>query len=152
MGPLDGVRLQEAVQVLLVTPASSVGVLADRARLGVDDDRVEPVLEMHDQSACLAAVELGGAVVRLGQGEPAASRRDRGLVADLGLDRDDVRQGGSSNREGRMSMCGTSLLTPSTSLYDLNIGGIKPREGSRRRRSGPSHLALDRIGARPRIG
>ena len=65
----------------------------------VDHDRVEPVGQVDEQAADIAAVKLGHALDRLGQGEPAAGRRDRGMVADLGLDGHDVAQGDSSEGE-----------------------------------------------------
>ena len=87
--------------MLLVAPAAFVVVVADLAGGRVDDDRVEPVGQADEQAGGLAAEELGRALDRLGQGEPAAGRRDRGGVADLGLDGHDVGQEGSSDARDR---------------------------------------------------
>ena len=92
-GLLDGVGLEEAVELRLVAPGAAVVVVADLPGGGVDDDRVEPAGQLDEQAGGLAARTAGGAVDGLGQAEPAAGGGDRRGVADLGLDGDDVGQG-----------------------------------------------------------
>jgi hypothetical protein len=105
------------MEMLLVAPGSFVIVVAGLAGGRVEDDRVEPVGQLDDQPGDVAAVDLGRALDRLGQCEPAAGRRDRSLVADLGLDGDDVTQVGSSG----VSMSGNDMCAGSLNAIHIDI-------------------------------
>ncbi len=74
---LDGVRLEQPVELLWLAPAPVVVVEADRAGGGVADDGVEPAGQPDEQAGGLALEERGGAVDGLGQAEPAAGGGDR---------------------------------------------------------------------------
>jgi DNA invertase Pin-like site-specific DNA recombinase len=93
LGLLDGVHLNQPVEVPLVAPLAAEVVVADDPGGGVDDDRVLPVGEPDEQARGLAAVKPRGAVGGLGEAQPAAGRGDGGRVAELGLDLDEVRHG-----------------------------------------------------------
>ena len=58
---LDGVDLEEAIQVALVAPGAIVVVVADLPGRRVDDDGIGPVGQPDDEPRGLAAEELCGA-------------------------------------------------------------------------------------------
>ena len=64
--------------------------------------------------------------------EPAAGGRDRGGVAELGLDLDDVAQEVPPGGWSWNPTCGSPSLRPSTPVYVWNPGRIKRRGRSRR--------------------
>jgi hypothetical protein len=87
---LDGVGLQKAVQLGLRALDPAVVVVMDLAAERVEDGRVCPAGQLDDKAGGFAAEELGGAVDRLGQAEPAAGSGHAGRIMDLGANRDDV--------------------------------------------------------------
>ena len=85
-GLLDGVDLQEAVELGLVAPGAVVVVVVDLPGRRVDDDGIGPVGQPDDEPGGLAAEELCRAEDRRGSCEAAAGGADGRVVADLGLD------------------------------------------------------------------
>ena len=84
---LDGVDLQEAIELGLVAPGAVVVIVADLPGRRVDDDGIGPVGQPDDEARGLAAEELCRAEDRQGQLEAATGGADGRVVADLGLDR-----------------------------------------------------------------
>ena len=62
----------------------------------MDDGRVLPTREPHDDALGLAAVQLGRPLHRRGQVQPPARGRDGMRVVDLGLNGDNVTHAGAS--------------------------------------------------------
>src|SRR5947209_281508 len=87
---LDGVDLQEAIEVSLITPGPLVVIVADLPGGGVDDNRVGPIGQPDDEPGGRAAEEPGSAGERHWQFEAPAGGANRRMIADLGLDGDDV--------------------------------------------------------------
>src|SRR5262249_58584103 len=83
---LDGVKLEEAIEVLPLAPAALVVVEADLAGGGVDDDRVAPARQADEQAGGLAAEQAGGALDGLGQAQAPAGggAGGRGVPAGAG--------------------------------------------------------------------
>ena len=132
-GLLDGVGLEEAVELLLRAPAAVVVVVADAGRSAVStDDGVEPAGQLDEQPGGLALEQPGGAVDGLGQAEAAAGGGDRRGVADLGLDRHDVAHGWDS------WLRGGDVGRPQTSRAARGPSPIGGARGTRRRRAAES--------------
>ena len=91
-GLLDGVGLEEAVELRGVAPGAAVVVVADPAGGGVDDGGVEPAGQLDEQPGGLAVEERRGAADGLGQAEPAAGGGDRGAGRGPRSGPDDVTQ------------------------------------------------------------
>ena len=72
----------------LLLPGAAEVVVAQLPGGGVDDHGVLPAGQLHEQPGGLAAVEAGGALGGGGQAQPPAGGRDRGRVAQAGLDGD----------------------------------------------------------------
>ena len=90
LGPFAGIRLEEAIEVLLVAPPPAKVVVAELARRQIGDHRILPAGQLHDQALDFAAEEPGLALDGLGQRQTLARGPDGGGVPDLGLDDDDV--------------------------------------------------------------
>src|SRR5688500_6207472 len=88
-GFLNGVHLQELVEVALVAPRAVVVVELYGARSCVDDDGVQPVWELDDEPGDFAAVEFRGALPGFSEPKTPAGGGDGGRVMNTGLDADD---------------------------------------------------------------
>ena len=89
-GLLDGVSLQKAIKLLRIAPAAFEVVVVDRGGVGVADQRVPPLRQLHNPALAGAAVQPAGAVHGCPQRQPSAGREDGLYIPDLRLDRDDV--------------------------------------------------------------
>src|SRR5208282_462031 len=94
-----GVNLKEAIELGLVSPRSIVVIEVDLTGRRVNDDGIRPVGQPDYQPADLAAEELGCAGDRWRQLEAATGGTDSCMVAQFGLDRDNVGQGWVSRIE-----------------------------------------------------
>src|SRR5262249_59627170 len=72
LGPLDGVGLQEAVEVRLLAPGARIVVVLHDPTAEVDDGGGMPVGPLQEQPAGLPAVELRPAPPRLRPAPPPA--------------------------------------------------------------------------------
>jgi len=88
----DRVGLQEPVELGLVTPGAIVVIVANLASRHVDEDGIGPVGQPNDQPADLAAEEFSRAGDRRRQLKAATCGADGRMVAQFGLDSDDVGQ------------------------------------------------------------
>jgi hypothetical protein len=89
----NGIRLQEAVEVLLIAPTAAEVVELDLASGGVADDRVNPIRQLHGQVGDFAAEELGRTLLRRGQAQALAGSSDGGGVTNLRFDNNEMGQG-----------------------------------------------------------
>src|SRR5262245_44155753 len=105
---LDGVHLEEAVEMRLLSPDAVVVVVAQLPAGGVDDHRVLPAGQLHQQAGCLAAVKSGGALDWGSEAEALAGRGDGGGVAYLGLNGHYVRHANVSSCASRDGSMGQS--------------------------------------------
>lgn len=90
LGPLDGVHLQEAAQLLLVAPVTLEVVVLHAAGSQVENRRVSPAGQPDGQASRLAAEQPDGLVGRLRQTQSLAGRAGGRDVFDLGFDLHDV--------------------------------------------------------------
>jgi hypothetical protein len=90
---LNGVQLEQPVELLLIAPAATKVVEPNLGRGRVDNDRIEPIGKLDDEPGNFAAEQRGGAVDRFGQAEPAARCSDRVTITDFCFDANNVRQG-----------------------------------------------------------
>ena len=105
--------------------AGRAGLRQDASGATVGGPRVDRAVHPREPGTLRAPRDGRHIVHDLGGVEPASRRRDRGMVADLGLDGDDVGQDGSSGRGIRTTMSDLAFLMASTLIYDVNAGGIK---------------------------
>ena len=80
------------IEVLLIAPVALEIIEMDFAGLSLADDGVMPVGQLDDHAGCLAAVKLGGAGFWCGESKPLTGRLNRDLIANFGLDGDDMGQ------------------------------------------------------------
>ncbi len=76
-GLLDGVRLEELIELGLRAPVAAVIVELEISFDDVDDDRKAPLRQTNDQAGGFAGVEPSRALDGFGQSEPTAGGRDR---------------------------------------------------------------------------
>jgi hypothetical protein len=72
---LTGVCLEEAVQVLPMSPKAAEVVVADLAVGSITNDRVLPLGQLDEQAGGLTGKELGGALNRVGETESLTTSR-----------------------------------------------------------------------------
>ena len=81
--PFDGVRLQERVQLALVAPVALEVVEVQLAGVGVADDRIPPLGQLHGQAGGGAGEQSVGALDGLRQAQTLARGTHGSRVTDL---------------------------------------------------------------------
>ena len=77
-------------RVLTSARSGNVRLAPDRSGQRLDDGRVLPARQLHDEAGRLATLAVNGPLGRRDQIQPLTGRRDGGWIMDLGLDGDDV--------------------------------------------------------------
>src|SRR5947209_1349405 len=87
---LNRVGLHEPIEMLLIAPGAAVVVVAHAAGEVIDDNRILPAVQLHEQAGRFAAEEARGAMNRLGQVQAATGSRESCGIVEAGLNRNDV--------------------------------------------------------------
>ena len=92
-GYLDGVGLEQAVQLALLAPGAVEVVKAYTGRGGVDHHGITPARQLDKQAGGTPAIELGSALRRLGQTQPSTGGGQGNRITNLRLYDHDMTDG-----------------------------------------------------------
>src|SRR5438477_6858501 len=92
LGFLAGVSLQKPIELFLVAPGAAVVVEFQRAAGDVADDRIMPAGQLDSQSFYRAAEKLHCLSDSRWQPKPLTGGQDSRRIANLSLNRDNMRQ------------------------------------------------------------
>ncbi len=110
---LNRIPLQEAIELLLLSPTATEVVVGQLTVGSIADHRIPPLRQLHAEPGGGAREKLERAVCRLRQRKPHAGRSHGDRVTNLGLNRNNVRHKNAPcdvESENGMAMHAPSLL------------------------------------------